>query len=358
MNTTHRILTTLAHAGEHGLTGADLRERTGIGVRAGYPRLVRLGIAGLVTLRWESTRPGAPRSCRYRVTDLGRAEARQRELLPPARSTPGVTVPWARDARAGQVGDGAAPPEAFGARWPHPVLLRNHLLGGSLNRPVDRQEAARLRRLDPGIDTRARALETHRGAVLRALADNGSAEQVLDLSTGVPAPGIVRCAHLALADQDPPTPVVYVVTDDQLALATRTVLHGCSHTGAVVADPCDAHTLWRAVTRLDRTPRRLLHPGRPVVLDASTIGDLVPDPRRLHAVLRAWRSTVPDGSVLLLAHSLDPALPDPLPVAHRAGWHRLPAVPPSSPDTRGVVDHRTQVAVLTTAKRRRTRREA
>ncbi|WP_447008479.1 SAM-dependent methyltransferase [Saccharothrix isguenensis] len=270
-----------------------------------------------------------------------------------------VTGPRAagRRAPASDTGDDTTPLHAFSSAWPHPVLLRNHLLSGTLNRSVDRQEAARLRGLDPGIDARARAIEVRRGGVLQALAEDGLVEQVLDLSTGVPAAGVVRCAHVALADDDSPVPVVYVATDGHLAVATETAIYGYPHTGMLVGDPCDARTLWRAVTSPgEKHPRRLLHPSRPVVLDASTISDLVPDPRRLYAVLRAWRTTVRDGSVLLLARSLDPAVPDPLATARRAGWHPLPVTTAPTSDTGDVVDQRAQIAVLTTRKRRRPRR--
>ncbi|MBY8853574.1 hypothetical protein K7G98_37220, partial [Saccharothrix sp. MB29] len=56
-------------------------------------------------------------------------------------------------------GDDSSPPDAFGTRWPHPVLLRNHLLGGTLHRPIDKLEALRLRERDPAVDTRARTVE-------------------------------------------------------------------------------------------------------------------------------------------------------------------------------------------------------
>ncbi|MBY8853341.1 hypothetical protein K7G98_35970, partial [Saccharothrix sp. MB29] len=105
-------------------------------------------------------------------------------------------------------------------------------------------------------------------------------------------------------------------------------------------------------------PRRLIHPGRPVVLDALTISDLVPDPRRLRAVLRAWRATVREDSLLLLAGSPDPALPDPLPIARRAGWQRLPGIVPLPSEIHAGMDHRTRISVLTTGRRRSSGRTA
>ncbi|MFE9751388.1 SAM-dependent methyltransferase [Saccharothrix saharensis] len=360
--TTRRILATIAEAGEHGLDGLGIQAMTALGVGTSYPHLVRLDTAGLVTHTWEQRRSGTPRRRLYRVTDLGRAEARQLELLPPSpRSIRRPQWPWKRPvAGPGPTGsptrDGA-PPDAFSTGWPHPVLVRNHLLGGTLNRSLDKAEAARLRALDPDIDTRARAVETYRDQVLRTLADRGVVEQVLDLTTGVPATDTVRSAHVALADHDPPIPVVYVVTDEQLAKATKAIARHRPHVHALLANPCDARTVWQTTTNpAPEHPSRLMHPGRPVVLDAVTISDLVPDPRRLRTVLRAWRTTVRPGSVLLLARSLDPALPDPLTVAERAGWHRVPGIAPPRPDTDTTIDHRAQIAALTTSPRRWPRR--
>nr|BFE51649.1 hypothetical protein GCM10017745_50760 [Saccharothrix mutabilis subsp. capreolus] len=244
--------------------------------------------------------------------------------------------------------DTTPPQDAYSTSWPHPVLVRNHLLGGTMSRPIDRQETARLRALDPDIDTRARTIEANREHTLRSLADHGLAEQVIDLTTGVPAADVTRAAHVALAEIDPPVPVVYVVTDERLATATKALTRDRPHVETLVANPCDARTVWEAVSgRGPHRPCRLIHPGRPVVLDALTISDLVPDPRRLRTVLRAWRVTVQAGSVLLVARSLDPALPDPLPIARRAGWHHRPGIAPPTPDTNTALD--AQVAALTTA---------
>lgn len=362
MNTaTHRILTTLARAGEQGLDRDSIENNAGLAVGAGYPHLVRLVTAGLVTRSTEHKRSGTSRHCLYRVTDLGRAEGRQLELLPSPRSTRHPLRLWGRGSGRRTTGSStgdASPPDAFSTSWPHPVLVRNHLLGGTLNRPVDRAEVARLRALDPDIATRARAIEADRERVLRALADRGLAEQVLDLTTGVPA-DVVRSAHVALAGLDSPVPVVYVVTDEQLAVATRATARYRRHVEALVANPCDVRTVWQAATDFDLVhPGRLMHPGRPVILDALTISDLVPDPRRLCLVLRTWHNTVRAGSVLLLARSLDPALPDPLTAARRAGWQWSHGIAPPVPDAEGVVDHRTQVVALTTGPRRWLRRSA
>lgn len=358
--TTQRILTALANAGEKGLTGLDLQARTGLGVGTSYPHLVRLEATGLVTRTWATAPPGTPRRCFYRVTDLGRAEGRQLHLLPPPRSPRRRLTPWRRSfgrTGASAIDNATAPPDAYSTSWPHPVLVRNHLLGGAMGRPIDREECARLRAVDPDIDTRARTIEANRERMLALLADRGLVEQVVDLATGVPAAHVIRSAHVALAEADPPVPVVYVVTDEQLAVATKALVRYRPRVEALIANPCDVPTVWQAATRLD-TPRpgRLIHPGRPVVLDALTISDLVPDPRRLRTVLRAWRNTVRTGSVLLVARSLDPALPDPLPIARRAGWHFLPGFVPPIPDINGAFDHPTQVIALTTAGRRWPRR--
>ncbi|MGM1064071.1 SAM-dependent methyltransferase [Saccharothrix sp. Mg75] len=350
MNATHRILVALAKAGEHGLTGRDIRQHTGAG--GNYLRLVRLVTAGLVTRTWQPAHPGTRRRRLYRVTDLGRAEGRQLDLLPPPPARRALPRPCFLDGRGRAAlasGDGGSSSDALSTRWPHPVLLRNHLLGGTLHRPIDRLEAQRLRELDPDIDTQARAVEIQRGHALRTLTDRGLVEQVLDLSTGLPAHRVVRCAHVALEDDTSPVPVVYVVTDHHVAAATRAAVNHHSHVGVVVANPCDVHAVWQAVTGFNTTrPGRLLHPGRPVVLDALTISDLVPDPRRLCAVLRAWRTTVREDSLLVLARSPDPALPDPVPIARRAGWQQLPGFTPPAPQNATVADRRTQVTVLTT----------
>ncbi|KOX21262.1 hypothetical protein ADK67_27880 [Saccharothrix sp. NRRL B-16348] len=97
MNATgNRILTTLAKAGEQGLDGLGIQAGTALGVGTSYPHLLRLDSAGLVTHRWEQRRPGTPRRRLYQVTDLGRAEARQLELLPPPRSTHHPLRLWGR----------------------------------------------------------------------------------------------------------------------------------------------------------------------------------------------------------------------------------------------------------------------
>lgn len=363
MNTkTHRILTALSHADEPGLTGLDIQNKTRLGVGTTYPHLLRLETSGFITRTQETTQSGTPRRIFYRATDLGRAVARQAQLLPAPTRTPRWTPPaWARAllhrTGASTIDDATSPPDAFATSWPHPVLVRNCLLGGAMPRPLDRHEAARLRALDPDVDGRATAVEADRGRILGALVDRGLAEQVLDLTTGVPARGIVRSAHVALAETDPHVPVVYVVTDDLLAVATKDLTRYRSHVGVLVANPCDTHTVWDAVTRVDSLrPGRLIHPGRPVLLDALTISDLVPDPRRLRSVLRAWRNTVRPGSLLLVARSLDPALPDPLPIARQAGWHLSSGITPPAEGIEQASDYLTRVKVFTTTARRWPRR--
>lgn len=345
---THRVLTALVLAGECGLNTAELERGLDLRFGAVQSHLVRLRHAGFADEHLEPADHGSGRV--YTATALGRAEARQLELLPPPCSA------WwqrpflrrlRRDAPPGR--DRIDTVSAFATPWPWPVMVRNHLLGGTLNRPVDRNEAARLRALDPDIDTWARTTEKHREHLVRTLVDRGAVEQVLDLTTAVPVTGVVHCARVALADIDPPVPIVYVATDHwQIVAAEAALTLGPQqHVGTVMANPCDAEQVWRLAVGSGA-----IHPGRPVLLDALMITDLVPDPRRLRRVLRAWAKAVPAGSLLLLSDPLDRALPPPFSVAARAGWRRAPLGTLPGPTTVQEPDQRTSCRVLVAGRRR------
>lgn len=166
--------------------------------------------------------------------------------------------------------------------------VHDYIVGGSHHRRVDREFAAEIRAVVPGIDDVIRELLVFRPRVVAHLASLG-VDQYLDLGAGLPT---VRPTHEVAAGAGPGTTprVVYLDNDPEIVELARGLLDGVSGTAVVEGDVADADGwLPQVADVLDLT--------RPVAVLASAVLHYADDTAALDTA-RALRAATVRGSWL------------------------------------------------------------
>ncbi|MBN6051642.1 SAM-dependent methyltransferase [Nonomuraea sp. RK-328] len=122
---------------------------------------------------------------------------------------------------------------------PHQARVWNYWLGGKDNYPVDRELAAQLRDVYPGMEDIARHARAFLGRAVRYVAEEAGIRQFLDIGTGLPT---VDNTHDVAQRVDPTSRIVYVDNDPLVlvhaqALLTSHPLGACDYIEADVRDP-------------------------------------------------------------------------------------------------------------------------
>ncbi|WP_231618967.1 SAM-dependent methyltransferase [Nonomuraea sp. SBT364] len=173
---------------------------------------------------------------------------------------------------------------------PHVARMYDYFLGGRDNYAVDREAAAHVLDLVPGIREDARANRAFLGRAVRALSDQGIG-QFLDIGSGLPT---CRSVHQVL----PGRTTVYVDSDSQVVSHARTLLDDVPEALAVCGDlrkPADILGNPAVGEHLDL--------DRPVAVLLLAIAHYVADdPQPLIAELMA---PLAPGSHLVLSHVTD-----------------------------------------------------
>lgn len=178
---------------------------------------------------------------------------------------------------------------------PHPARLYNYYLGGKDSYPVDQQAAAAVLRAAPEV--RATALENRAfvGRAVRHLVRDAGVRQIIDIGTGIPAPGAVHeiarqiapGVKVAYVDNDP---IVHVHANARLGGddSTRVVLADLRRPGEILGDPLIGEVVDFA---------------QPVALLLAAVVHFVTDAEDPAGIIATLRDALAPGSYLVLSHA-------------------------------------------------------
>jgi S-adenosyl methyltransferase len=179
---------------------------------------------------------------------------------------------------------------------PHSARVYDFFLGGKNNYTPDRQAAAHLLTVYPGIIVLARENRSFMHRATRMLAEHGI-RQFLDIGTGIPTRPNLHEVAQSIA---PESRVVYV-DNDPLVLAHAQALLDSSpegRTAYIRADATDPESILSApalTETLDLT--------RPVALSLNAIVHFIPDDTEARDVVKRLLDALPSGSALEISHA-------------------------------------------------------
>ena len=190
-----------------------------------------------------------------------------------------------------------SPSSRINASVPHSARVWNHLLGGKDNYPVDRQAAAKILEVFPGMADIARQSRHMLTRVVRHLAADAGIRQFLDIGTGLPT---VNNTHEVAQRIAPESRIVYVDNDPLVlvhahALLISTAEGATEYIEADVRDPADI--LQRAAAALDFS--------RPIGLMLRGIMGLVSDDDQALDIVKHLVAALAPGSYLALYDGSD-----------------------------------------------------
>ena len=185
----------------------------------------------------------------------------------------------------------------------HTARIWNYWLGGKDNYQVDREVGDQIRQLHPGIGDYARADRVFLGRAVRLLAGEAGIRQFLDIGTGLPTADNTHQVAQGIA---PESRVVYVDNDPLVLVHARALLTSaeegaCDYIDADMRDP--GKILAEAAKTLDFT--------KPVVVTMLGVVIFIEDDAEAYDVVRQFVDAVPEGSYLVLSHTItSPDMPD------------------------------------------------
>jgi hypothetical protein len=198
--------------------------------------------------------------------------------------------------RDDQDGAGAQPNIDLKQNRPHSARMYDVYLGGKTNYAPDREAAAKVAEVYPGIFTCARENRDFMHRATRIVAREYGIRQWLDIGTGIPtspnlhevAQSVVPEARVVYADHDP------IVLAHARALLTSTPE---GRTAYVQADVTDPDTILTHEDLLDT-----LDLSRPVALSLNALMHFVPDDKDPYGIVKRLLDALPAGSALALSH--------------------------------------------------------
>jgi O-methyltransferase involved in polyketide biosynthesis len=187
---------------------------------------------------------------------------------------------------------------------PHAARLYDYFLGGKDNFAADREAAARVLEIFPGVATGARANRRFLGRAVRFAADLGI-RQYLDIGTGIPAADNTHEVAQSVATD---SRVVYVDNDPIVLTHARALLHGTpeGRTAYLDADFRDHQRILSAPETAG-----LIDFARPVALLTVALLHFIPDEAEPGEVLERYKAALPPGSVLIFSHATGDLVDDP-----------------------------------------------
>jgi S-adenosyl methyltransferase len=199
----------------------------------------------------------------------------------------------------------ADPPKPqFDVTVPHSARVWNCLLGGKDNYPVDRQAAAAICEIFPGMVDIARHSRHMLARVVRHLAGEEGIRQFLDIGTGLPT---VDNTHEVAQRVAPESRIVYVDNDPLVLVHAHALLFSTpeGRTDYVEADVRDPEAILRKAAKT-------LDFERPVGLMLMGIMGLVHDHDEAYSIVDRLMRDLPSGSFLALydGSDTDPAYLD------------------------------------------------
>jgi S-adenosyl methyltransferase len=199
----------------------------------------------------------------------------------------GFTARWVME-RPGWVG-----PEIDMSR-PSVARVYDAYLGGSHNFQADRDAAARVVQLMPGLPDIARANRSFLRRAVRYLVDQGIT-QFLDLGSGIPTVGNV---HEIAWQANPDCRIVYVDIDPVAVEHSRLILRGFDHATAILGDLRRPREILN-----DAQTRGMLDFTGPVAVLMVAVLHFVPDSDDPRGIIGQYLDAVVPGSYLAISHA-------------------------------------------------------
>ncbi|WP_329246729.1 SAM-dependent methyltransferase [Actinoallomurus sp. NBC_01490] len=219
---------------------------------------------------------------------------------PPASAAPGSSsAAWA-DVR----GDQRRPSLDLRTDVPHAARLYDYFLGGKDNFAADREAAAKMLEIFPGLAVGAQANRRFLGRAVRFAASLGI-RQYLDIGTGIPAADNTHeVAQSVAADSR----VVYVDNDPIVLAHARALLQGTPEGRTAYLD-ADFRDHRRILSAPETTG--LIDFTRPVALLTVALLHFIPDEDGPGEILERYKAALPPGSVMILSHATADLVDDP-----------------------------------------------
>jgi hypothetical protein len=193
--------------------------------------------------------------------------------------------------------EGQTPKPKIDTSVPHSARVWNFLLDGKDNYPVDREAAAGVLAVFPGMADIARHSRHMLTRVVRYLAGEAGIRQFLDIGTGLPT---VDNTHEVAQRVAPESRIVYV-DNDPLVLVHAQALLTSSPQGATDYIEADV----RDPGRILREAAATLDYDRPVALMLMGILGLVGDDAEARSIIDRLMAALPPGSYLALYDGSD-----------------------------------------------------
>ncbi|MDI5967073.1 SAM-dependent methyltransferase [Streptantibioticus silvisoli] len=179
---------------------------------------------------------------------------------------------------------------------PHSARMYDVYLSGKTNYAVDREAAAQVAEVYPGIYTCARENRDFMHRATRVIAEEYGIRQWLDIGTGIPtspnlhevAQSIVPDARIVYADHDP------IVLAHARALLDSTPEGRTTYVQANVTEPDTILSDPELTDTLDLT--------KPVALSLNALMHFVTDAMDPYGIVDHLMGALPSGSVLALSH--------------------------------------------------------
>ncbi|MET7933106.1 SAM-dependent methyltransferase [Streptomyces sp. NPDC005322] len=198
---------------------------------------------------------------------------------------------------ASQTGSGPEPPNSpLNQGRPHSARMYDYFLGGKDNYVADRQAAAKVLTLWPGVMIAARTNRAFMQRAVRFLAAERGIRQFLDIGTGIPTrPNL----HEVAQSVAPESRVVYVDNDPIVLAHAQALLRSApqGRTAYVHADITEPKTI---LTSPDLTG--VLDLSQPVALSLVSLMHFVPDEWDPYGLVQRLVEPLAPGSYLVLSH--------------------------------------------------------
>ncbi|AQW47340.1 SAM-dependent methyltransferase [Streptomyces violaceusniger] len=198
---------------------------------------------------------------------------------------------------ASQTGSGPEPPNTpLNQGRPHSARMYDYFLGGKDNYVADREAAAKVLTLWPGVMIAARTNRAWMHRAIRFLAAEQGIRQFLDIGTGIPTRPNLHEVAQGIA---PDARVVYV-DNDPIVLAHAQALLKSSPEGRTAYVHGDITEPGNILASPDLT--EVLDLSRPVALSLVSLLHFVPDEWGPYEIVQRLVDALAPGSFLVLSH--------------------------------------------------------
>ena len=177
---------------------------------------------------------------------------------------------------------------------PHPARIYDYLLGGKSNYPVDWEAARQLLRVAPEARVSARENRAFLQRAVRFLVRDAGIRQIIDIGTGIPAPGNV---HQIAQQFAPEVRVAYVDNDPIVHVHAHALLTGTGATSIVLADLREPELILS-----HPQIRAMIDFREPVALLLIAILHFVADDEEPARIIATFRDALAAGSYLAISH--------------------------------------------------------